>query len=187
MKKIISAICIMVMLIGMTSPVLAAAKDTKAPTITKTSPGDKATDIMIESEIVVRFSENVKKAKAIDNISITSVLGKTIDFTYEIKNNLLVITPKSKLAYLMDYTVVIPAGTVKDSAGNTFKKEITFNFVTEEDPKAQTNMITDGITYEIGLEATLQGEFTPAMQLYLVEYLKMLGIEAKITDVKKAK
>jgi hypothetical protein len=177
----------MAMLIGMTSPVFAAAKDTKAPTITKTSPVDKATDIMLESEIVVRFSENIKKGKAIDSISIKSVLGKTIAYTYEINNNLLVITPKSKLAYSTDYTIIIPAGVVKDSAGNNLKKDYTFNFITEEDPKAKSNLTTEGITYHIGLEATFQGEFTPIMQSYLVEYLKMLGIEAKITELTKVK
>ena len=185
MKRIISVICMIVLLVGMTPTAFAATKDTKAPTITKTSPTDKATDIMKECEIVVRFSELIKKGKTIDQITIKSVLGKVVAYTYEIKENLLIITPKTKLSYNTNYTVTIPSGAVKDAAGNTLKKEKSFDFITEEDPKAKSTTATEGFTYDIGLEATLQGEFTPIMQQYLVQYLKMLGIEAKITKVKK--
>lgn len=187
MKKIISIICVVVLLISMATPAYAAAKDTKAPVITKTSPVDKATDVMRESEIVLRFSENIKKSKAFDTISITTVLGKTIAYTFELKDNLLVITPKDKLAYNTNYTISVPAGAVKDSAGNNLKKAYTFDFITEEDPKTKPVEEVEGITYRIGLEATLQGEFTSALQSYLIQYLKMLGITAKITEVTEVK
>ena len=187
MKKIISILCGIALLISMASPAYAAAKDTKAPVITKTNPSDKSIDVMRESEVVLRFSENIKKSKTFDTISITSVLGKSITYTYEIKDNLLVITPKSDLTYNTDYTVNIPAGAVKDSAGNNLKKAYTFNFITEEDPKAKQVEEVEGITYRIGLQATLQGEFTPALQSYLVQYLEMFGIKAKITEVTKVK
>jgi len=185
MRKLISAICIITLIISMTSPAFAAVKDTKAPTITKTSPVDKATDIMKESELVIRFSENIKKGKAIDNISINSVSGNEVAYTYEIKDNLLILSPKAKLAYHMDYTVTIPSGAVKDAAGNSLKKAYAFDFITEKDPKSKPIEVTDGITYDIGLQATLQGEFSPALQGYLIQYLEMLGIKAKITKVTK--
>ena len=185
MKKIISVICMLILLIGLAPTVLGATKDTKAPTISKTSPVDKATDIMRESEIVIRFSEIIKKGKAINQIAIKSVMGKSVAYTYEIKDNLLIITPKAKLAYNTNYTVTIPAGAVKDPSGNVFKKDKSFDFITEKDPKKESNAKTEGITYDIGLEATLQGEFSPIMQQYLVQYLDMLGIKAKITKVEK--
>lgn len=187
MKKIISVICMIVLLIGMAQTAFAATKDTKAPTITKTSPVDKATDIMKESEIVIRFSEIIKKGKTFDQINIKSVVGKTVAYTYEIKDNLLILTPKSKLAYNTNYTVTVPSGAVKDATGNTLKKDKSFDFITEEDPKTESIAVTEGITYDIGLEATLQGEFTPIMQQYLVQYLEMLGIKAKITKLEKLK
>lgn len=185
MRKLISAICIITLIISMTSPAYAAAKDTKAPTITKTSPADKATDIMRESEIIIRFSENIKKGKAIDDISINAVLGNEVSFTYEIKDNLLIITPKAKLSYHMDYTVTLPSGAVKDSAGNNLKKAYTFDFITEKDPKSEPIEVTDGFTYDIGLQATMQGEFSEPLRGYLIQYLEMLGIKAEITKVKE--
>lgn len=187
MKKMITIICGLALLFNLTSPAYAAAKDTKAPVITKTSPSDKSTDQMRESEIVLRFSENIKKSKSFDKISVTTVLGKTVAYTYEIKDNLLVLLPKSVLAYNTDYTVSIPAGAVKDSAGNNLKKTYTFDFITEEDPETQPVEEVEGITYRIGLEATLQGEFTPALQSYLLQYLEMLGIKARITEVTEVK
>ena len=183
MKKLITIVCTIAILLSWAPAAHAAAKDTKAPTITKTSPVDKATNIMKECEIVVRFSELIKKGKTIDQINIISAVGKTVAYTYEIKDNLLVITPKTKLAYNMNYTVTIPSGAVKDAAGNILKKDKSFDFITEEDSKKQSDTVEEGVTYEIGLEATLQGEITQVMQQYLVQYLKMLGIEAKITKV----
>jgi hypothetical protein len=171
----------------MTPTVYAAAKDTKAPTITKTSPIDKATDIMKECEIIIRFSEIIKKGKTIDQISIKSVLGKVVSYTYEIKDNLLILTPKSKLSYNTNYTVTVPSGAVKDIAGNILKKDKSFDFITEEDPKAKSDEASEGITYDIGLRATLQGEFTTIMQQFLVQYLNQYGIDAKITKVEKVK
>lgn len=187
MKRIIAVICMIVLLMGMTPTAIAATKDTKAPTITKTNPVDKGTDIMKESEIVVRFSEIIKKGKTIDQINIKSVLGKTIAYTYEIKDNLLIITPKAKLNYNTNYTVTIPSGAVKDASGNVLKRDKSFDFITEEDPKAKSTTAAEGITYDIGLEATLQGEFTPIMQQYFIQFVKGLGIEAKITKVEKVK
>ncbi len=185
MKKFITVICMIALLINMTPAVYAAAKDTKAPTITKTSPADKATDIMKECEIVIRFSEMIKKGKNIDQINIKSVLGKVVEYTYEIEDNLLIITPKTKLDYNTNYTVAIPSGAVRDAAGNILKKYKSFDFITEEDPGKQSVTPKEGITYNIGLEATLPGEITQVMQQYLVQYLKMLGIEAKITKVEE--
>ncbi len=187
MKKIISVICLLILLGGMTPSVFAATKDTKAPTITKTSPVDKATDIMKECEIVIRFSEFIKKGKTMEQITIKSMLGKTVAYTYEIKDNLLIITPKAKLAYNTNYTVTIPTGAVKDASGNSLKKDKSFDFITEKDPKSASEPAVEGITYDVGLKATLQGEFTPIMQQYLVQYLEMLGIKAKITKVEKVK
>ncbi len=185
MKKIISIICMLLLLIGLTPTALGATKDTKAPTISKTSPVDKATDIMRESEIVIRFSEIIKKGKAISQITIKSMMGKAVAYTYEIKDNLLIITPKAKLSYNTNYTVTIPSGAVKDASGNALKKDKSFDFITEKDPKKEADTKTEGITYDIGLEATLQGEFSPIMQKYLIQYLDMLGIKAKITKVEK--
>ena len=185
MKKFITIVCTIAILLSCVPAALAAAKDTKAPTITKTSPVDKATDVMKECEIVVRFSEFIKSGKTIDQINLISALGKTVAYTYEVKDNLLILTPQTKLAYNMNYTVTIPSGAVKDAAGNILKKDKSFDFITEEDPGKQSETVKEGITYDIGLEATLQGEITPVMQQYLIQYLKMLGIDAKITKVKE--
>ncbi len=185
-KKGLVMVCIMALLIHVTVPAYAAAeKDTKAPAVTKTSPADKTADIMRESRIVIRFSEKIKKGKTINEISIKTATAKAVAYTCEIENNLLILTPKKELAYLMDYTVSIPAAAVKDSAGNALKKAYTFHFMTEEDPAKKKEASEEENKYSIGLEAALPGEFAPSMQIYLIQYLKMFGIDAKITEVKK--
>lgn len=178
-KKIITFICVLLIAVNMTTPAYAAKKDTKAPTVTGTNPEEKETKVMIEDRIVVRFSEKIKKGKTIDQIVL-----KGSDYTYELKDNLLILTPKKKLTYNREYILSIPAGAVKDATGNGLKEAYSFSFITEEDP-AENNEETAEMNYRLEVEAQIQGEFTENMQLYLVEFLKMYGINANITKVEK--
>ncbi|HWT75976.1 MAG TPA: Ig-like domain-containing protein [Mobilitalea sp.] len=186
MRKIISLLCIILVLAAvMTTPAEAAKKDTKAPVITKTDPVDYATDIMIESTIIIRFNEAVQKGKNIAKISLKENETKSIEFTYEITGQFLKLTPKTQLKYDTLYTVTIPASAVKDKAGNNFAATYSFNFLTETDPsKASTETAsTDGITYSIEIEATMQEALTPTKIAYFEQMLQKFGINATFKNV----
>ncbi len=186
MKKIISLICTMLLLSLTVTPAEAAAKDTKAPTVTKTNPAADSADHMIEGTIVIRFSENILKGKSFSKIT---VKAKTtgVKYTGEITGNLLKLTPGTKLKYNTAYTVTIPAAAVKDKAGNELKKAYIFNFVSEKDPakEAAAPQTAGKIKYRIELEAYLDHELTKRELEDFVGLLQMLGVEAKIIDYHK--
>lgn len=188
MKKFISIICVVIMLAIMTSPVSAAKKDTKAPTITKTNPIDCGSDVMIESTIIIRFSEKILKGRNIAKISLKESDLKSIGFTYEIKDNLLEITPKADFKYNTIYTVTVPALAVKDAAGNTLARAYTFNFITEISPAeaAKQSSNTENKKYIIEIEANLDGELTEAQIAYFSQILKNFGIDAAFLDIREA-
>lgn len=187
MKKIITLLCIVLVILSLPSTALAAKKDTMAPTVTKTNPLNQTGGVMKETSIVVRFSEKVVKGKAIKNVSLTDGNGSAVPYTYVIKDNLLTITPKKNLKYSMAYTLLVPAAAVKDNAGNALKKEYTLNFITEEDPAAKSKSADTAYQYDLEIEANLQGELTQGMQSYIIQYLRMFGIEAEIKKVKLVK
>lgn len=185
MKKIISLLCMVLILMTVTTPVDAAKKDTKAPVITKTNPVDYGTNIMAESTIIIRFNEAILKGKNISKISLKENETKSVSFTYEIKGNFLTLTPKTTLKYDTYYTVKIPAAAVKDTAGNNFGTSYSFNFVTESDPAkpSSDNSNKDGITYILEMEATLNEELTDVKIAYFEQMLLKFGINATFKNV----
>lgn len=183
MKKAVAFICVILILMSMSSTAFAAKKDTKAPTVTKTCPQDKTGGIMRETTFVVRFSEAVKKGKEVKQIALTDANGGVVKYTYVIEDNLLTITPKADLKYNMAYTLVIPAAAVKDEAGNSLKEDYTLNIITEIDPSAKDAGTNAAYQYNMEIEANLQSQFTEGMQQYLIQYLKLFGIDAKIKKV----
>lgn len=187
MKKSIAFICIILVILSLPSTALAAKKDTKSPTVTKTNPLNQTGGVMRETSIVVRFSEKVVKGKAIQNLALTDGNGNAVPYTYEIKDNLLTITPKKNLKYSMAYTLLVPASAVKDKAGNALKKDYTLNFISEEDPSAKSKNTDTAYKYNLEIEANLQGELTQGMQSYIIQYLRMFGIDAKIKKVELVK
>ncbi len=183
MKKVIAILCAFVVLLSGAVPAQAASKDTKAPTVTKISPANLATDVMIESNIVIRFSEKIVKGKAISKITLKDANNKSVAYTYEIKNNLLILTPKTNLKYNTQYTVKVPADAVKDKAGNSLKKSASSDFLTELDPSKKADVDSSGTTYRIVIEANLDQEPTAETQSYLEQYMKLMGVDAKIISV----
>jgi hypothetical protein len=177
MKKLISFLCVMTILLSITMPVSAAKKDTKAPIITKTSPIDFGTDIMIESTIVVRFSEAIAKGKNFSKITIKESETKSVSYTCSIKDNLLKITPKANLKYDTSYTVTIPAAAIKDGAGNALKAAHTFSFITEKNPaKVTAGSGSKEAQYVLEIGVILKEELTEAKLAYLSQLLDKFGI-----------
>lgn len=137
MKKIISLICIILMLLPGTSTVAyAAKKDVDPPVVIKMDPDSNATDVRIGQTIVIRFSEAVKSGKSISKIRLSGPNKSYVKFTYAISNNLMFIKPDNDLEMNKKYTITIPAAAVCDASGNDLKYIFQYSFVTEE-PKPE--------------------------------------------------
>lgn len=92
--------------------------DKTAPAVTSISPANGATGVSTSSSVVLTFGENILQGSAFANITLKKGTS-TVSSTKTISGNKLTIKPSSSLSSASTYTVTIPAGAVKDSAGNT--------------------------------------------------------------------
>ena len=186
MKKVIGLLCLLLVFMSATAYASAAAKkDTKAPVVTKTNPIDTDADVMIESSIYIRFSEAVVKGSKIKNITLKEAELKKVSYSYEIKDNLLILKPKSKLKYNSFYTVTIPAAAVQDAAGNKLAKEYSFSFLTEQDPAKAEQEAAKKYKYLVELELNTDTKMTEEQFIFYASLLKGLGFDAGFRSVKE--
>ncbi|MDQ8205599.1 cadherin domain-containing protein, partial [Pelagicoccus sp. SDUM812003] len=97
--------------------------DTTAPTFDSSTPTLHATDVAVDSNIVLTFSENVTAGSG--NITITGGGGDNRTFSVNdarvsISGNQVTINPNTDLNADATYAVMMDAGTLLDSAGNSF-------------------------------------------------------------------
>lgn len=123
--------------------------DVTAPTVSAFSPSDGASDVLVESNLVVTFDEDI--AKGSGNIVIYNASDDTAVQTIAIgsasvSGNELTINP-SDLGYGASYYVQIAGTAIDDLAGNSFagiSDTTTWNFATEaaeiEEPLAVSLM-----------------------------------------------
>lgn len=101
------------------------AADTNSPVLSSLSPADDATNVAINSNLVLTFDENVKAGTGylyIKKVSDGSTV-QTIDITstaVSFSGKTATINPPSDLAYNEDYYVELASGTITDTAGNPF-------------------------------------------------------------------
>lgn len=209
MKKLITAIVIFIIAIlaCMSSSAYAAkkdfptGKDVVAPSITNTYPKNKEKDVMVESTIIIRFDEKIQKGKSIGKIEFTDAAVKSVAFTYEIKDNLLVIIPKEWLKFNTEYKLILPTQTVKDSSGLSLGKQYRLSFTTEkslyadqsdsgmisedsdEDAAADTqdSAVNDGtVNLHLEMEAYIaDANFNEADKVNATNALKQAGVYVK--------
>ncbi len=101
------------------------------PKIVTTTPSDHKTGVSIKSNIILKFTENIKISTYFNNITIKNLTThKYVLFTKNIIGNTLNIkTSKNRLAYNR-YQVTIPKGAIKDMAGNNLITNYVFVFKT---------------------------------------------------------
>ncbi|MFK8059179.1 MAG: Ig-like domain-containing protein [Polaribacter sp.] len=118
--------------------------DAIAPTLNSSTPADDATNVVVSSNIVLTFSENISKAsgnilikKTSDNSTV-----ETIDVTsgsVTVSNTQATINPSSDLDLSTEYYVQIDNTAFKDAANNNYAGILTttdLSFTTETN---QTN------------------------------------------------
>jgi len=109
--------------------------DSIAPAVSSKTPAPDTTGVALDAEVSVTFDEAIFPGDQISVISITYGAGETVSgVTYNINGSQLKINHASFTPGIF-YTVTIPAGAVKDSAGNATAGAITWSFTTK-DPSA---------------------------------------------------
>ena len=102
--------------------------DAVAPIVTITDPVNSAAAVPKEKTISVTFSENVQAGIAYNIITVRDANNASISLNKSISGRVLTLDPVSDFAYGGSYTVIIPAGAVKDTANNSFAAQYTFGF-----------------------------------------------------------
>lgn len=117
-----------------------ASTDKTLPTVSEFFPANQATQVPINSNIVITFSEPI--ARGTGNITLKTSTGLNIaTFDAASSSNLLIngstltIKPRNSLSYETSYKVELTAGTVRDLVGNSYTGTASYNFTTESQKK----------------------------------------------------
>lgn len=101
--------------------IVSAAQDTTAPKATSGSPARNAINIPVTTLIKTTFNENIYAGSTYSSIKLKHKQGSSYIYdtvSVSIEGNVLKVTPSSKLAKRTTYTLVLPAGSLTDLAGN---------------------------------------------------------------------
>ncbi|WP_027718814.1 Ig-like domain-containing protein, partial [Desulfovirgula thermocuniculi] len=138
-----------------------------APEVETTDPASGATGVPADKTITVTFKGAVQQADNFAGIALKDASGKAVEIDKSISDRVLTIKPKAPLAGSTTYTVIIPAGAVKDAAaGIPLAKDFTFSFSTEQDktpPAVQKCEPADGAA-NVPVNATITVTFTEDVQ-----------------------
>jgi methionine-rich copper-binding protein CopC len=156
------------------------------PYVSTTDPADKATGVTVDKEIKVVFSENVTAGSDFAKITLKDASGRTVDVTARIDGNVLYIKPEAALDYATTYTVVIPAGAVKDSSGYGLSGDYTFTFTTAGQPRPPVQFKdlsghwAEDVVLKLAARGIISGypdgTFRPDNNVTRAEFAKMLVV-----------
>ena len=100
--------------------------DTTAPTASSFTPTDDATGVVVADNLVVNFSEDIKKGtvgdiviKKVSDNSVVETIAVTAD-NITVSGSQLTINPTADLAPGTDYYVEIADGAIQDIVGNNY-------------------------------------------------------------------
>ena len=117
--------------------------DTTAPTLTSLSPANNATNVLLETNLVMTFSENVQAGtgnitikKSSDNspVQTISITNPAVNFS----GNQVTINPPSDLLASTSYYINIASTTITDASGNAYAGILdssSWNFTTAGYPE----------------------------------------------------
>lgn len=127
----------------------AVAPDVEAPTLVSTVPANSATDVAVDTTIVLNFSEDIQTGTG--NLTISDGADDTRQISINdvaISGQTLTVSLETNLANDAQYSVTMPAGIVVDKAGNEFSGledgALSFHTVkaAEPEPPADTDAPT---------------------------------------------
>ena len=108
--------------------VFSTQPDPVPPAVINTNPVNGASYVPLNTTITVTFSEDVRMGPDFLNINLRDQ-NQTLKLTLNVvAGNVLTIKPITKLAPNTNYTVTLPAQSIKDRAGNYLTGDYTFSF-----------------------------------------------------------
>ncbi|MQL51096.1 hypothetical protein GFC01_02200 [Desulfofundulus thermobenzoicus] len=107
---------------------LSAGDDTTPPTVASTTPANGATGVPVGQTITVNFSETVQQGSNFSGITLKDGGNTVVNAVYSLSGSILTIDPVANLNNSVSYTVYLPAGAVKDRAGNPLTTGYSFSF-----------------------------------------------------------
>lgn len=130
--------------------------DTAPPELLYTIPAHNESGVPQNITITVKFDEAIQQGSSFNSISI----GGNISCSKTIEGDVLKLNPSTNLNANTWYTVEIPVGAVKDTAGNETTSIISFSFQTGETQDTQPPQVSiqspsgDGGTFSNRLTVT---------------------------------
>ncbi len=114
------------------TPISFTINNTIKPTIITTNPNSNATGVSLTTPVTITFNENINAGANFTGIYIKNITtGSIVSLASEkISGNILTINTTSNHLSNDTYQVYIPAGAVKDAAGNTLPAAYTYTFHT---------------------------------------------------------
>lgn len=103
--------------------------DTLPPEVIATDPPAGATDVSIDSQILITFSEPMDPATVTQSTIHLSTSGGSVSGTVACNGTNAIFTPSAPLFFDYDYTVTVTTGAM-DLAGNALSAEYSFSFMT---------------------------------------------------------
>lgn len=147
--------------------------DTTRPTVISVTPSDNSTNISVDTQIEVIFSELID--------SVTSELivrnnSSQISGVTSLNDSILTFTPSVDLSYETEYTIVLPP-TLEDLAGNKLADSVKTSFTTEPDPTTSppTILATSPVNNasDIPIDAVVTITFSKAMDAATITSLSI--------------
>ena len=138
----------------------ATKEDIICPTVKTFSPVDAATDVAVNQNIVLDFSEQIQRGNGTIAIRSGSENGEIVESfntvtspNLMVSGSMLTINPSTDLSYSTHYYVTLANGSVKDLAENNYSGTTSYDFTTGANPYAESNGGTSTETMVAGIGA----------------------------------
>ncbi|MCT4612449.1 MAG: Ig-like domain-containing protein [Clostridia bacterium] len=137
--------------------------DKISPQVIKTEPLNNSTNVDINNDLKITFSEDIK-INDINSIFLKKD-NNTIEYKYKIASNVLTITPKNSLDYSSVYTLDIKKNSIKDLSDNILDNDYKLVFTTKDQNQKNNDAFLNNIKISSG---NLSPSFTKAIMNYNV-------------------
>jgi len=142
-KKTVSFVCVLALLFTSFIQVYAVTpKDKIPPRVMYTVPVSAQKNVAVTSSVSIKFNEKFQKGANFSKITLHNKAKKNILINVSINAYVLTVKPATKLSYSTNYNLNVPAGAVKDMAGNALAKAVIINFSTPSKAIAPTPLPT---------------------------------------------
>lgn len=141
-KRTVFLISILMAVYGCGGSSGSSDQDTTPPTVTSTSPENNATDVAINSNVKVTFSEAMNSQSITDTSFYVRTSGSKINGSISYGGTFATFLPITTLSSFRGYTATVTTG-VKDSNGNPLASSHSWGFITESSTTSTVSFADD--------------------------------------------